>query len=76
MTCARLASFGNYVLSRAAALCSRRIASKHFFEGKTAELKEVFIREKGEMFEKCFRETGYTREDIDHFLSTRCPKVP
>lgn len=42
--------------------------SKHFFEGKTAELKEVFIREKGEMFEKCFRETGYTRDDIDHFF--------
>jgi 3-oxoacyl-(acyl-carrier-protein) synthase III len=42
--------------------------SKHFFEGKTAELKDVFIREKGEMFEKCFRETGYTRDDIDHFF--------
>lgn len=42
--------------------------SKHFFEGKTAELKEVFIREKGEMFEKCFRETGLTRDDIDHYF--------
>jgi 3-oxoacyl-(acyl-carrier-protein) synthase III len=42
--------------------------SKHFFEGKTAELKDVFIREKGEMFERCFRETGYTRDDIDHFF--------
>jgi 3-oxoacyl-(acyl-carrier-protein) synthase III len=42
--------------------------SKHFFEGKTAELRDVFIREKGEMFEKCFRETGYTRDDIDHFF--------
>lgn len=42
--------------------------SKHFFEGKTTELRDVFIREKGEMFEKCFRETGYTRDDIDHFF--------
>ncbi len=42
--------------------------SKHFFEGKTAELKDVFLREKGEMFEKCFRETGYTRADIDHYF--------
>ena len=42
--------------------------SKHFFEGKTSELREVFIREKGEMFERCFRETGFTREDIDHFF--------
>jgi 3-oxoacyl-[acyl-carrier-protein] synthase-3 len=43
-------------------------SSKHFFEGKTTELRDVFIREKGEMFEKCFRETGYTREDINHFF--------
>lgn len=42
--------------------------SKHFFEGKTAELRDVFIREKGEMFERCFRETGYTRDDIDHYF--------
>jgi len=42
--------------------------SKHFFEGKTAELKEVFLREKGEMVEKCFRETGFTKDDIDHFF--------
>ncbi len=42
--------------------------SKHFFEGKTAELKDVFMREKGSMFEKCFRETGLTRDDIDHFF--------
>lgn len=42
--------------------------SKHFFEGKTTELRDVFIREKGEMFERCFRETGYTRDDIDHFF--------
>jgi acyl-CoA:acyl-CoA alkyltransferase len=42
--------------------------SKHFFEGKTSEMRHIFMREKGEMFEKCFRATGYTRADIDHYF--------
>ena len=42
--------------------------SKYYFEGKTSELREVFMREKGQMFEKCFETTGYTRADIDHYF--------
>jgi 3-oxoacyl-[acyl-carrier-protein] synthase-3 len=42
--------------------------SKHYFEGKTSQLRDVFMREKGEMFEKCFTTTGYTRADIDHYF--------
>lgn len=42
--------------------------SKHFFEGKTSELREVFARERGDLIEKCLQKTGFTRDDIDHYF--------
>ena len=42
--------------------------SKHFFEGKTSELREVFARERGDLVDKCLAKTGYTRDDIDHYF--------
>ena len=42
--------------------------SKHYFEGRTSELREVFARERGDLIEKCLEKTGCTRDDIDHFF--------
>lgn len=39
---------------------------KNYFEGKTSELQGVFKKARGSMFDACFKETGWTKEEIDH----------
>jgi acyl-CoA:acyl-CoA alkyltransferase len=43
-------------------------ASKTYFEGKTSEMLQVFIENKGRIAEKCLEETGWSLGDIDHFF--------
>lgn len=45
-----------------------REPDKNYFEGKTSEMREIFIRERGDLIEKCLQQTGLTRADIDHFF--------
>jgi 3-oxoacyl-(acyl-carrier-protein) synthase III len=40
--------------------------SRNYFEGKTSELQAVFKKARGTMFEECFEQTGWSREEIDH----------
>ena len=42
--------------------------SKNYFEGKTTEMKYVFLKNKGQMAQDCLDETGWTYADVDHFF--------
>lgn len=42
---------------------------KNYFEGKTAELAQVFITEGGHFFQSCFSEPGWMLQDIDHVIT-------
>jgi 3-oxoacyl-[acyl-carrier-protein] synthase-3 len=42
--------------------------SKTYFEGKTSEMLQVFIENKGRIAEKCLEETGWKLSDVDHFF--------
>jgi acyl-CoA:acyl-CoA alkyltransferase len=41
-------------------------ASKNYFEGKTSELSDVFRKARGPMFDLCFKQSGWNKDDIDH----------
>jgi 3-oxoacyl-[acyl-carrier-protein] synthase-3 len=43
-------------------------ASKNYFEGKTTELRNVFLQNKGRIAEECLKEIGWQMQDIDHFF--------
>jgi acyl-CoA:acyl-CoA alkyltransferase len=47
---------------------------KMYFEGHTTELRNVFIREKGTMFDECFATSGWRVEDIDHVFTHQVSK--
>ncbi len=40
--------------------------SKVYFEGKTKELRDVFLQEKGRIVETCLANAGWKLSDIDH----------
>ena len=41
---------------------------KTYFEGKTTEMRNVFLENKGLIIEKCIEETGWKLKDINHFF--------
>ncbi len=43
-------------------------SSKNYFEGKTSEMRHVFLKNKGRMAHECLDETGWNISDIDHFF--------
>ncbi len=43
-------------------------SSKNYFEGKTTELRNVFLEKKGMIAQECLAEAGWELEDIDHFF--------
>ena len=43
-------------------------ASKNYFEGKTTELRNVFLQNKGKIAEECLEEIGWNMNEIDHFF--------
>lgn len=47
---------------------------KMFFEGHTAELRDVFVREKGAIFDECFTVSGWRAEDVDHVFTHQVSK--
>ena len=43
-------------------------SSKNYFEGKTTEMRLVFLQNKGLIAEECLKETGWDFADIDYFF--------
>jgi 3-oxoacyl-(acyl-carrier-protein) synthase III len=43
-------------------------SSKNYFEGKTTEMRNVFLQNKGLIAQECLKETGWTFADIDYFF--------
>ena len=43
-------------------------SSKNYFEGKTMEMRNLFLEKKGAIAEDCLADTGWTLNDIDHFF--------
>jgi len=43
-------------------------ASKNYFEGKTTEMRYVFLENKGRIAQECLDETGWHLSDIDYFF--------
>ncbi len=42
--------------------------SKVYFEGKTKELRDIFIAKKGRIAEDCLSQAGWNYSEIDHFF--------
>jgi 3-oxoacyl-[acyl-carrier-protein] synthase III len=42
--------------------------SKVYFEGKTKELRDIFMKKKGRIAEECLAQAGWAMEEIDHFF--------
>ncbi|MEO6328563.1 MAG: ketoacyl-ACP synthase III [Ginsengibacter sp.] len=42
--------------------------SKNYFEGKTTEMRNVFLQNKGLIAQECLKETGWSLNDIDYFF--------
>ncbi|MEP6616264.1 MAG: ketoacyl-ACP synthase III [Ginsengibacter sp.] len=43
-------------------------SSKNYFEGKTTEMRHVFLENKGLIAQECLKETGWSFADIDYFF--------
>ena len=43
-------------------------SSKNYFEGKTTEMRNVFLQNKGLIAQQCLDETGWELKDIDYFF--------
>lgn len=43
-------------------------SSKYYFEGKTMEMRNIFLEKKGNIAEDCLAEAGWTMEEVDHFF--------
>ena len=43
-------------------------ASKNYFEGKTTEMRYVFLENKGRIAQECLEEAGWKLDDIDYFF--------
>lgn len=43
-------------------------AEKNYFEGKTTEMRNVFLQNKGLIAEECLKETGWHIQDIKYFF--------
>ena len=42
--------------------------AKNYFEGKTTEMRNVFLENKGRIAQECLEETGWKLDDIDYFF--------
>jgi 3-oxoacyl-[acyl-carrier-protein] synthase-3 len=43
-------------------------SSKNYFEGKTTEMRHVFLENRGRIAQECLDETGWSLGDIDYFF--------
>jgi 3-oxoacyl-[acyl-carrier-protein] synthase-3 len=45
-----------------------RSGNHNFFQGKTSEMRQVFLEEFGDMLTDCFTQSGWKVSDVDHFF--------